>query len=869
MLDRSLPGQLLGPPASAAGGRLGRALGRFASIFGMSALAVALLIALLGFDLWRAYHDIEAQAFSETRSLVRVFEAHVDRDLGAVDEMLRAFADRVRTDASSGTVESAKLEEDARLLQQSLPASGMLFIAADGTIVASTAAALPPGAQVAGAGYFRSVADGPVKEESDIGRLMWDSSGGSWFIPMSRGIYRGDAQLIGVAVALLRPSEFVNLFGNLGTDRFNALTISQDDGVIVARVPRSDGLVGQSIANGDLYRRFLPAAPEGSLPYQGVLYGRSLIMSYRHLATRPFVVSAAFDANEVFRSWYRMLTNYTILGLALGLAIGVCAWLLARDQARRQSLSAARRIRAIIDGTSSFVFLLADDGTMLETNRTLLDRARIDREEVIGQPIWRTAWCRYSSDMQAKIRGIVMRAAAGETVRGDLVMCIGRERFITVDATFQRIDEPNGRHYIVASGVDVTEHRALEEQLRQSQKMEALGLLAGGIAHDFNNLLASVSHFAEFLTEDLDPASPQQGFAERIRKACLRGKDLVAQILAYAQPNAAERAGVDLAELVAEVYELSQSSIGRSVLFECEPPVAGWAIVLANRAQLTQILLNLCVNAIDSLDEKSGVVRVSVDLATPGDRDHPLRPATLADPEARYLSRTADPAQRYVRICVRDTGSGMTQPTMQRIFDPFYSTKPRGRGTGLGLAIVHSIVDALGGIIEVESTPGAGTIFAVYLPLQQEPGAALPASEREAANPQGSERILIVEDDVDLVEALALGLERAGYEVAVARCPEDALQAIRQQRGRWRLVITDHDLPSMSGLELAREIKTICPALPIILHTGVSDPVSEQRARAAGVAELLRKPATPAELAALVRAVLDRPATVVAASRPR
>ena len=864
--DRPPPEQPFAFPPPTAGGGVIRALRRLAPVLTLAGIVTVLVITVLGLDLWRAHREIEDRAYAETRSLVHVFEAHVDRDLNAIEDMLDAFASRVLAQDATGRLDAALLEQDALLLLQSLPASGVFLAGPGGTIVASTVPEFPAGAQIPNAEFFRSVAHGPPADRSFIGS-METSESASHVIPMSHGIYRDDGRLIGVAVATLRPSQFVNLFGHLDSSRYSALTISQDDGVIVARAPRNDRLIGQSIGNGELYRRYLPQAPEGSVHYQGVVLGRDLVMSYRHLAGRPFLISAAFDAGEVFRPWYRLLANYLVFGLALGCAIGISAWLLVRDLRRRQSLTAARRIRAIIDGTASFVFLLGEDGSMLETNRTLLDRAGIPREAVIGQPLWRTDWCRYSTEMQARIREIIGRSVAGEVVREDLVMKIGRERFITVDATFQRIEESGGRRYIVASGVDVTEHRTLEEQLRQSQKMEALGLLAGGIAHDFNNLLASVSHFSEFLTEDLDPASPQRGFAERIRKACSRGKDLVAQILTYAQPGTAERIGIDLADLVAEVHELAQSSIEGSIVFECEPPAPGWAVVLANRAQLTQILLNLCVNAIDSLGERPGIVRLSVDRADPGDPDHPLRPAALSDPAARYQSHVRDRSQRYVRICVRDTGAGMSQPTMHRIFDPFFTTKPRGRGTGLGLAIVHSIVEALGGVVEVESTPGAGTIFAVYLPLLAD-GAAPSATQCEAARAGGLEKLLIVEDDLDLLDALALGLERAGYEVTTARNAEEALQALRSDLVSWRLVITDQDLPAMTGLELAGAIRRLSPALPVILHTGLSDATSEQRAQEEGVAEFFRKPATPAELAATVRAVLDRPLAAVA-SRPR
>jgi PAS domain S-box-containing protein len=822
-------------------------------------IALLLIGSILGFDLWRTYSHLEEQAFGETSSLATVFESDVLRDMAAADGMLKTYAERVKAHDAQGGIVPAQIEDEARLLLQGLPASGLGFAGPDGKLVAATW--IPVITDFSDAPYFRQIVDNPPSDKPVIAALQIAKATNQWVIPMTRGVYRDDGSLIGIVGATLAPDQFVAPFAGIDTGKFTAVTLFQDDGTVIARAPHGPDLVGRSAAGSDLFSKFLPAADRASVRYHGVFLGKDLVMSYRRLPGTPFIIAASFDGAEVFRPWIKLFGIYAVLGLALSLAIAGCTWLVTRDQARRQALAAAGRVRAIIDGMSGFIALFSVEGDILDINRAPIEGTKIVRADLLGRPLWRTGWCGYSDASEAKARSLIRRAASGERVREDLVVRVGPDLYRTLDVTLQPIEEADGNRYIVGSGVDVTEQRRLAEQFRQSQKMEALGLLAGGIAHDFNNLLASMSHFAQFLAEDLDPASPQHGFADRLCRACNQGKEIVAQILTYARPDAVERAAVEIVAIVRDLCEIVQSSKPPEVVFEFDLPEDARCIVFANGAQLTQILLNLCVNAIDAVsqgqaveDGTKGTVRLALDLAEPG---HKPLSADRAEAAAHYRSASPHPGQRYACVCVRDTGPGIDHATLQRIFDPFFTTKTRGRGTGLGLAVVHSIVNSLGGLIEVASTPGEGATFAIYLPLTEQP-APIAAESQPPAAVAGEERILIVEDDADVADGMAIGLERAGYEVVVATDADEALQLVRELPDGWGAMIVDHRLPNRTGSDLVREIRAISPGIPAILHTG--DVESVEPDQRSGIEALLQKPVDPARLAATVRAVLDHAA---------
>ena len=400
---------------------------------------------------------------------------------------------------------------------------------------------------------------------------------------------------------------------------------------------------------------------------------------------------------------------------------------------------------------------------------------------------------------------------------------------------------------------DVTHEVQLERQLRQAQRMEAIATLAGGIAHDFNNNLASIITCTEMARDDVPEESPTRELLDVVLKAGYRGKNLVKQILTFSCQGEQERKPVQVEMIVHECLRLVRASFPASIEIHCtmaEQP----GMVLADPTQIHQIIMNLCTNAGHAMREKGGVLEITL---------------VNTDLESSDITGMPDLLPGcYLKLAVKDTGHGMDSQTMERIFDPFFTTKPHTEGTGLGLSVIHGIVRNHGGTIAVESEPGKGATFNVYLP-RIESVAARPDDSPEPTQ-QGQERILLVDDENDVAFAGRKMLERLGYDVIVKMDGREALELFRAGPDRFDLIITDQAMPGMSGTELAKELTSIRPDIPVILCTGFgNDPngvLSPENREIAGIRELALKPLDRAELAGMIRRVLDNPRTAEEAS---
>jgi PAS domain S-box-containing protein len=390
---------------------------------------------------------------------------------------------------------------------------------------------------------------------------------------------------------------------------------------------------------------------------------------------------------------------------------------------------------------------------------------------------------------------------------------------------------------------DITHEMKLERELRQAQKMEAIGRLAGGIAHDFNNVLTGIIGYTEMALHKAQPGDSIHHYLRRVLDGSSRASDLVKQILTFSRQTELERKPVHIAPVIHEGLKLLRSSLPSTIEIRQDiavPPQEG--MVLADATQIHQVLMNLCTNSAHAMQAKGGVLTVAL---------------SSLQADTQLLSQNSDLSEGpHICLTVSDTGHGMDVAVMERIFDPYFTTKKTGEGTGIGLAVVQGIVKSLSGAISVSSEPGEGTTFHVFLPrIEQE---TPPAMETIASPSTGSESILFIDDELTLVDLGKEVLESLGYRVSGITSSLQALEAFRAQPGGFDLVITDMTMPGLTGKELALELLAIRPDIPIILCTGFSEVVDENQAKAAGIREFIMKPYLVSDLADAVRKVLGQ-----------
>jgi len=427
---------------------------------------------------------------------------------------------------------------------------------------------------------------------------------------------------------------------------------------------------------------------------------------------------------------------------------------------------------------------------------------------------------------------------------------------------------PDGGLICVAT--DITERRRHEEQqdalrmqLAEAQKMEAIGRLAGGIAHDFNNIIAAVAAYASVMAGDSCSNEQHAVYASKIKTICGRASDIVKQILLFAKAKTATHEPIFVNNIVEEARDLLATSLPASVEVRLIDHAAN-AVVMGSGSQLLQILLNLGLNSGDAINEKNGYIEITVDEIVPDSRD--------ADGTDRIVMRTDEdiavtrslrgaliPGHRYIRITVRDNGPGIPNDVLERIYEPFFSTKEKSKGTGLGLPVVHSIVNAHNGAIEIRTTVGHGTRFLIYLPASDHVAKVTVDEATKINTCRG--RILIVDDEVDLADAMSILLTKAGFETAPVYSPEEAIELFAEDPMAWDLVLTDQVMPKMKGVTMAKRLLKLRPSLPIILHTGYSESASAEIVKAAGIRALLYKPVEGPTLIQHIMAALKTSAT--------
>jgi PAS domain S-box-containing protein len=386
---------------------------------------------------------------------------------------------------------------------------------------------------------------------------------------------------------------------------------------------------------------------------------------------------------------------------------------------------------------------------------------------------------------------------------------------------------------------DITERLDLENQLRQAQKLESIGNLAGGIAHDFNNILSSIIGYTELSFDEVTKGSVLEDNLQEVYTAGKRAKELVSQILVFARQTNEEVKPVNIGEIARESLKMIRSSVPSDI--DIRKMINSDSLVVGNSTMMQQVFVNLATNAADAMEDTGGTLEVAVS-------------DVVVDQSFAKVHNLLGPGD-HVKITVADTGVGISPEAMKSIFDPYYTTKQLGRGTGLGLASVHGTVKKYGGAIMVESQPGRGSIFTILLPVTRKQKVVHPY--RPESLPRGTEKILFVDDELPIVKMCQQALERLGYEVTTRTSSIEALELFQATPNAFDLVITDMTMPNLTGEKLAVELMKVRPNIPVILCTGYSKKISDEKALEFGIKALAYKPMVKSELANTVRKVLD------------
>lgn len=578
--------------------------------------------------------------------------------------------------------------------------------------------------------------------------------------------------------------------------------------------------------------------------------GLNTVKEVRLAAEDPAVIvlTGLKDETISFEALHQGIDDYLVKGLVdHSLIIRSIRYSIERKKVQKDLKEALEHNRRILAAISSILIGVDEQGCVTHWNSIAETTFGIPANEIIGKSFFEVSilW-----DIQ-KVKKMINEALdkKDRSWLDDIYFKLnsGKEGILGFSINPIRKEGSKNAGFLLV-GVDVTERRkeeaeqlALQEHLRQRQKMDSLGTLAGGIAHDFKNILGPILGYTEMMLRTAQRNSKDFDRLERIHRSAIRAKELIDQILAFSRKGDDKKISVQLTDVVEEVVKLIKevfpSTVEIVTQYETEE-----ASIMANPTHMHQVVMNLCVNAGYAMREKGGRLILKVRKVK----------VTQDSKKLQHVLKSGE----YILLEVRDTGIGIPKENLLQIFDPFFTTKPVGEGSGMGLAASHGIVERHNGLIQVESEVGVGTCFYIYFPKCN-----LPVQVEEEKSGQvfkGSESLLVVDDNSDLVQMMADMLESLGYTVQKTTSSSEALELFKNNPHQFNLAIVDQIMPNITGVQLAARFKEIRADFPVILCTGQEDEATIQEARKVGVEQILEKPVGLPTLAGTVRKILEK-----------
>ncbi len=823
-------------------------------------------MALMVYLIESGYREAIRSAEITSRNYAAIIEARLDATLRRADAQLLELAHGLPVAALS----KQAVPRYARVLDANLDShlinfpelAGMRVFDAGGDLIYTSDSKTISRTNVVDRDYFRRLRDDPqaglVFAEVNIARTT-----GRPTLVVARALRDGQDIFRGIVIASVELDYFQKLFQSLDLGAQGIVVIRRsDDFTQVVRWPPLDRETNQPLAPGLPIRQAISAGKkEATTGFTTSVDGVTRILSFRKLDSYPFFAVTAIGRDDMLAGWRARSLAVGVAGLLLLAALAALLmrlWRVEGEQARTMAALAQseERARLVLDTSMDAAIGMNSDGRVTEWSHGAKLMFGYTGSEALGRvlsdliipPALRDGHTRgLKRFLETGVGPALGRRTETTAMRAD-----GSE--FPIELSLAHI-ERDGEYFFSGFVRDVTarvqaedQRQALEARLRQSQKMEALGTLSGGIAHDFNNILSAIIGNVELARQDVGPRHAALESLTEIGKASARAKDLVQQILAFSRRQAQQRHAVALPPVIEEAVKLMRATLPAGIhLATAFGADASRLKVLADPTQIHQVVMNLCSNAAHAMEGKPG--RIDIGL-------QPIELKAADSLDARKAWPAGLQPGRYVHLSVRDTGCGMDAGTLERIFDPFYTTKRVGEGTGLGLSVVHGIMQAHEGAISVDSRPGKGSTFHLYFPALELAAEGAEAERQASAVPAGrGERVLYVDDDAALVSMVTRMLKRQGYRVSGHTWAREALEALRADPQQFDLVVTDYNMPGLSGLDMVREVRAIRADLPVALTSGYITDELRQQAAGFGVHHLIYKPNTVSELCEVVRAL--------------
>ena len=815
----------------------------------LGALVVFAFAGSSAYDAWRAYNNSLAATNREITNVATALAEQSAWTFQGIDLLLRDTARWYETDSKK--IAPERLDEV--LANRTMGARQIHLITitdAQGIQRHRSVGFSPPDLDVSDRSYFNAQRDrsaGLFMSEPLITRSEKRAG-----IVLSRRLEDESGAFAGVVAAIVDLDDLEKFYAAVNLGNGSAVHLLRDNGQLLVRDPPQPGSVGKTLP---MLAFALKASSKG---FTDPIDGKQEFIAFAGVRDTPLVVAVTREKSVALQPWrdeaMRLAARTAVVALLGLVGIGMLWRQLRRIEAGERALGdSEERYALAMEGANEghWDWDLATDRLYLSSTMAMLEGH--GKEHVTTT---RTAWLtqiEIHPDDMPRLEAALRNHFQGRTPSFECEYRIrdGNWRWLLARGRCLR-DEAGRPYRFVGSAIDVTNQKQaqsdreqLEAQLRQSQKMEAMGTLAGGIAHDFNNILGAILGYGELAQQESRPGSSLRRYVDNVMHAAERAKALVDRILGFSRSGLGERAYVHIQSVIEETLELIAASLPANIRLE-KSLLADDAALIGDSTQLHQVAMNLCTNAVHAM-EHGGTLSVS------------LERVDLAD--AKLVSRGTLSAGPYVRLLISDTGVGIAPDVLDRIFDPFFTTRGVGKGTGLGLSLVHGIVTDLGGAIHVDSVIGKGTTFEIWLPVTTQVGK--PAAQAVREPPRGSgETVMIVDDEPTLVALAEEMLAGLGYEPVGFESSSVALQAFRAKPERFDLVLTDEAMPDLVGTELAREIKLLRSDVPIILMSGHGGAPLAHRAQAIGVSEVLHKPLQRADLAESLAHALDHSISV-------